>query len=297
MWLGYLDESGKQDDPQHKCISFGGYLGPVDDWPQFEAGWRAALDAFGVPYFHMREFNKERGVYAHLSKDQKAEFLKRLVSVIAASRFKAYGAVVRLTDLDRFNAAHGLKLDAYSVAVYSTLLEISLDLPGIPMKLWVDHFDRSASKLRQAEEHILSDVYYPQSVENYRTFLTLAALPKTQTFREVLPVQAADFAAWELRKLHYQNSGWFEDEKPGVDANPQDWLASLQQWQLKRDGQVEWPVNARKSFRALSRAVSFEGSVWDTHWFEIVNKARNGIWYPGGASSPAPDPGPVTFPT
>jgi len=77
MFNGAFDDSGDQDDPQHNCASFGGYIGPVDAWERFEIEWQRVLDAFGVPYLHMREFKNPKGHYAHLltDRDKMAEFL------------------------------------------------------------------------------------------------------------------------------------------------------------------------------------------------------------------------------
>src|SRR5438552_18409344 len=106
MYRGTFDDSDDQDDQQHSCASFGGYIGPVDAWDRFEIAWKRVLDVFDVPYLHMKEFKNPKGHYAHLLKDRDrmALFFAALTDVIRECGLNSFGSVVRTGDLRRFNA-------------------------------------------------------------------------------------------------------------------------------------------------------------------------------------------------
>jgi hypothetical protein len=137
FFMGTFDDSGDQDDPQHNCASFGGYIGPLVAWGRFNTGWREVLDKFNVPYLHMREFYGPSGHYADLLKDrdQMNRFFAGLAEVIGRSGLFAFGSAVRIADLKRFNAEFGMELDSYSLTLADCLGNISLQFPGTRMEL------------------------------------------------------------------------------------------------------------------------------------------------------------------
>ena len=63
----YFDESGTNDDSRNLCL--GGYVFEGASIAAFEDDWQEMLRRYELQYFHMREFNQQRGkgVYGHLS--------------------------------------------------------------------------------------------------------------------------------------------------------------------------------------------------------------------------------------
>jgi hypothetical protein len=53
---GYLDESGKENDPQHEHVCYAGYIAPDKAWASFERDWATVLADNGVDYLHVKEF-------------------------------------------------------------------------------------------------------------------------------------------------------------------------------------------------------------------------------------------------
>jgi hypothetical protein len=99
MFRGTFDDGGDQDDPQHKCAAFGGYIGPVDSWDHFEIEWKRVLSEFAVPWFHMKEFGKPGGgKYSEIvkDKDRLASFFAALAKVISSSGLHCFGSTVRI---------------------------------------------------------------------------------------------------------------------------------------------------------------------------------------------------------
>lgn len=52
----YFDETGHGDDPNASFFGIAGCLEKAETWIEFEAEWKAVLDANELKYFHMNEF-------------------------------------------------------------------------------------------------------------------------------------------------------------------------------------------------------------------------------------------------
>jgi hypothetical protein len=88
--------------------------------------------------------------------------------------------------------------------------------------------------------------------------------------KEIAPLQAADFLAWEWRKLHEdQNSWWEQQDKPeDLDARWADFEAWMER---------EKP-RTRKSLAALVDRTNFSGVIWDYDRLCETHRLRNGVW-------------------
>jgi hypothetical protein len=215
MFRGTFDDSGDQDDPQHKCASFGGFIGPIDSWDRFEVEWKDVLDEFRVPYLHMKEFGRPGGgIYNELvtDKGRQADFFAALTKVIGNCDLHCFGSVVRTADLRRFNQENSLAIDAYCLALSSCIGNISLNFPGVLLDLRVDRAtNKPYKKINLALEYIASHKAYPECFQNAEQFIDVSTFPKQMTFRNVQAIQAADFAAWEIRKNATMMDEFFTD--------------------------------------------------------------------------------------
>jgi hypothetical protein len=71
---GYFDNSGDEEDPQHKVLTVGGFLASEDQWAQFEGKWRSNLDVFGLAYLHMKKFAHFLGPFHVFKGERPTEF-------------------------------------------------------------------------------------------------------------------------------------------------------------------------------------------------------------------------------
>jgi hypothetical protein len=193
---GYFDDSR-----DGKVLTLAGYVGGEPHWEVFEEQWAAVLDRFEVPYFHMKEFGDPNGVYQKWlpAKDHYEEikvFMAGLARAIGRSQLKGFGSILRLNDLDRFNAEKGQSLEPYPLAAYANMVWIGNANPKSVINLTFDRTEQISSKLKKAKSYADSDRYYP-GVAN---LIQLNPLNKGLTWRNVRPLQAADFIAWEIRK-------------------------------------------------------------------------------------------------
>jgi hypothetical protein len=116
---GYLDESGKENDPKFMDLacSIAGYIGTAEAWELVEEEWQGVLDDFGVPYLHMKEYahSKDGSPFAGWKKDEvvRKDFISSLVSTLCNKNLRGIAALVSIPDLRRFNQEFGLSLSAY----------------------------------------------------------------------------------------------------------------------------------------------------------------------------------------
>jgi hypothetical protein len=68
----YADESGTHDragrQPGSQYPTIAGFVAPPSAWSQFCVEWQAVLNAYGVPYFHSREFRAVKAAIEHNKK-------------------------------------------------------------------------------------------------------------------------------------------------------------------------------------------------------------------------------------
>jgi hypothetical protein len=269
---GYFDDS--QTTGQLWAVA--GYLGDDQSWAQYEALWPLVLATHEVPYFHRREMSDPNGAFkkwypAPEHEAELAAFQADLAKVIGQSGLKAFGSIVRIRDLNRFNAEHQLNLEPYSLAAYGCMLIIGKEHVGEPVELIFDHVEKVTSKLATAQEYADADRYYgPDGVFKK---IALTGLPEELTAKEVIAIQAADFWVWEWRKHQLKIDGWHESM-----GQPEDWDARwvhMQQWMAQKFSKE---VMLRKSAKALLERAKFLGLIWDYKNLCDAHKARDEIW-------------------
>jgi hypothetical protein len=58
VFVGYGDESGKQNDPESTSSAYGILVGSNECWDGFDESWKTALRRAGIEYFHRKEFGE-----------------------------------------------------------------------------------------------------------------------------------------------------------------------------------------------------------------------------------------------
>jgi hypothetical protein len=213
---GYFDESGKEDDPYlaDSGCAVAGYVTTAYSWLEIESEWQAVLarPEFKVDYLHMKEFaHSVPGSPFESWRDdagRRAAFLSALGDVIRKSDLFGVGAVIRLSDLRRFNAEEGLSLNAYSLGIYACLIELSQKYPSQTVKtIWDRGVANQELLIARAREYAATDKYYPGcgngvQITPLRGVVEGTEPPVDRSSRNVPALQIADFAAYELLKSH-----------------------------------------------------------------------------------------------
>jgi hypothetical protein len=273
MLKGYADDSR----PNDRIWAVGGYLGHDLQWDAFEAAWPKMLAKHDVPYFHMREFGKPTGVYQKWwpPKDHHGEiaaFFADIVEVISHCWLRPYWSITRVNDLARFNAQNGLALEAYPLAAYGCMLGVGKDhLSGVTAEIVFDHVEKVSSKLATAAEYAENDTYY----DTIHKMIVPVPLNRQLTFKDVMPLQAADFLIWEIQKNHLKIEDWFLVPDKPTDQDERS--EHMDKWSLEKYGAIRPP--ARKSLDALAdHTAPGIGIIWDYDNLSVAHRLRRGRW-------------------
>jgi hypothetical protein len=169
-------------------------------------------------------------------------------------------------DVGRFNAAHRLSLQPYSLAVFGNLIALHTRHPREPVELVFDHVEKVQDKLQHAKKYAESDAHYAGDFDQVQ----MIPLNKCWSSENILPLQAADFLAWEWRKSHVDRAGWWEQKN-----KPDDWD---ERWQDFESWMERESPRTRKSLLALIERAQFTGFIWDYDRLCEAHRMRGGRW-------------------
>jgi hypothetical protein len=268
---GYADDS---EDGRVWVV--GGYAGHPLQWEQYEAMWPMALANREVPYFHMREMASPTGVYKKWVPPQEhqeelADFFRGLTDVVSHCHLRGFFSIVRKEDLKRFNSEFGVRLEPYPLAAYGCALMLADIYDSQPVEIVFDHADKISSKLAKASRYGDGDTRHGRSLKN----VILTPLSENFTFKQIIPLQVADFFSWEIRKHHLKADDWFS--LPDKPTGEEERWRHFQTFHLNKEG-AEYPT-PRKTLQALAkRAPEPNGIIWDYDNLCQAHRARAGVW-------------------
>jgi len=190
----YFDASGHPD--QGKQLVVCGWLSFEPRWRQFERAWQKALNTAEVQTFHMKDFAASRGEFSgwKYKEKKRAKFLERLVSITVEHVAWSFAAVVVLDDWRKANARYMLeeqKLKPYPLCGHTCvdLVRIWCDEHGYDKDHVVYWFERGDKDQGMLRDRVFQDFGVEVHFEG----------------KQMLPLQAADFAAWEELKIMGEN--------------------------------------------------------------------------------------------
>jgi len=195
----YCDAAGGKD---HGFIVVAGYLSTFARWNAFAAEWNLHLAAYNLPYFHMKEFAQSRGVFEGWGKDEerRKRFLSRAAEIIKSHVERSFAVVVEFESFNRVNQTHKLDEVAgvpYSLAARNCAAKASLYLNNRDVNYVFEAGDEGAGELMRLMERdgYSSPVFRPS--HDIRI--------KGRLVKGLVQLQAADFAAYEVRKAFKDN--------------------------------------------------------------------------------------------
>ncbi len=262
----YLDDSGSQTDPnlQDSVLVVGGYVADIHHWKKFEWLWDDVMQGYEVPYLHMKEWwNEDKEIYRSLKDDveRQIHFFGDLIQTIKDTMFCAVSASIRLRDLRAVNAKHGLNLNAFSFGLYACILALREYYPNDELQIVIDKITKPHKHIQIAKDYAETDTYQdlnPQAIP-------ITPIEEPDSFKNILPIQAADFLAWEVRKYGHETVGWL----PPLKGTREDFRADYAKWVTENNPRV------RKSAFHLNKAVPHIGHIWDEFNISAAHTVRH----------------------
>jgi hypothetical protein len=160
-----------------------------------------------------------------------------------------FGAVIRLPDLQRFNRERSRQLEVLPLALYACMNDSYVADPWREVDIMLDRFDKPNLALAKAKEYAAT--HWSDDVSQMMTCHLLKK--NAESFRTVLPLQAADFIAYEIKKNIESRREWLDES---MDADPETWEKSERQWLASRG--LTYP-RLRRSLAGLLENISVSG--------------------------------------
>jgi hypothetical protein len=199
MMTCYFDESGGADlGWTYVC----GYVASVDQWERFEIDWKIFLAKYDIPYFHMKECAHFKGPFSKWKNNESSRncFLRDASLIIRAYVRHSFVSLV----------SHDIFAEANMIYKFCEVFKTPYSLAG-------------RACIEAAHEEIGSEIKYvfedgcPDKgglIHSMTACLPCRRLPSFEPSRNfistnqwpngrigVIPLQAADFLAYESRKL------------------------------------------------------------------------------------------------
>lgn len=236
----YCDAAGGKD---HGFIVVAGYLSTFEGWNAFTGEWNKLLAIYDVPYFHMKKFSQFKEPFdgdRWKDESRRARFLSSAAAIIADHVEQGFASAVDFEPFDKVNAIYRLDDAAgvpYALAGRTCAAKASrFGARSADTTYTFDDGDEGRGDLMRvmARDGYSLPIFRPSRDQ----------VKKGQKVKGVVPLQAADFAAYEIRKVY------------------------------KDDPDEEWPlVKYRKSLRALAGVPSDWGRYSEQDLIELCKKA------------------------
>ena len=187
----YCDASGKKPEGLNVVA---GFLSTVDQWVLFEKEWAAVLKEFNVKYFHMREFAHSVEQFDGWKNDEekRRRFLTALVQVIVSRTKYWVGSCIVLKDYDQVDADFKLHEQFHPYPLNGrTCIDMILK--------WQYVHNEVNTPMKYVFED--GDEHFGQLSDRIKERTGIRPIPETRL--QAPPLQAADFAAYEVFKAYH----------------------------------------------------------------------------------------------
>jgi hypothetical protein len=194
----YCDAGGGKD---HGFIVVAGYLSTCERWNAFAGEWNRLLASFDVPYFHMKKFAQFKEPFDSArwkDEERRARFLSNAAKIIVSNVEKSFASYVEFEIFDKVNSLYHLDNAVgvpYSLAGRTCVAKASLHRGSSSDATYIfDDGDAGRGELMR----IMERDGYPSPI--FRP--SRDRVKDGRLVRGIVPLQAADFAAYELRKIY-----------------------------------------------------------------------------------------------
>lgn len=190
----YFDASGSPDADRILVVS--GWLGFAHDWEEFDKQWTAVLKPSGIKKFHMKEFAHSTGEFAvgwRGKESKRARFLDKLTQITGAFATWSFACAINVADWKKQNQRYCLA--EAQLMPYPICGLVCIEF----VRAWCDEWGYDKDKVLFVFEHgdkhqgMLRD----RAADDFGIEVHFES-------KDLQPLQAADFAAYELLKLFKQ---------------------------------------------------------------------------------------------
>lgn len=188
----YFDESGSHDGSPG--LSVAGYLFDKESCQLLDAEWKAVLDKFNLPYFHMVDCAHGNYPFDSLSKEERIDCEIHLIHIIRKRMIKGMVCTVNTNEYNKW-PVRDIVGDAYTYCCWQILAGVRKWMDENNFNGYVAYFFEAGHVHQQQADRVMTKVFSnPILRERYR-YAAHSFVRKAL----VRPVQAPDILAW----LHF----------------------------------------------------------------------------------------------
>lgn len=214
-YVAYLDRSADPDSEAGGGTVVAGFASSVEEWALWEEDWKAVLAEFRVPYFHMKEFNSLSSTGPFSGEEWRDETHRRnfIARLVISIRKWARVSVADHMEHQMYRDANILcevddVFNAYAECGRNCTLQVREFIrtklqSSLPISYVFDKGDQGRGMLTSLMERcdLPAPVFKRSRPDPKRPELDMDDPP-------MIPLQAADLLAWELRR-------WKNDYRDG----------------------------------------------------------------------------------
>jgi hypothetical protein len=133
----------------------------------------------------------------------------------------------------------------------------------------VDKFTKPHLTVERALQYARTDTYADLRTAD----LTVTPLGGGDSFKNILPIQAADFLAWEVRKVCEERKTFDPPEE--MRTNNRRINEAVLAWEIEFEREHGRPPRSRRSAKMLSAWPPPRGYMWDLHMLNAAHASRH----------------------
>ena len=197
-YSAFFDASHNHDNTE---MLVAGYASTVEEWAQFEIGWKLTLAKYDVPFFKMSEFIGRKKEYSHpkwQSESYRAQFIADLAQIIRGWTVASVCCGMKQSLFNQYNTIYELdkRFNTFAICARDCAAQVRKYIRSIPSDLPIAYiFDQGD----EGKGFLLNEMQaskLPMPV--FKRSRPDPLLDKDDPY--AVPLQAADLAAWELRR-------------------------------------------------------------------------------------------------
>jgi hypothetical protein len=193
MFTCYFDDSGGSD---HGFTTVCGWVSTLESWRQYAQQWSILLAMYRLKYFTMKECAQRTGQFAGWPENQRQAFLRSACQIINLNARFGFASIVSHAEYQEVNKTYTLKeytTNEYVLAGISTARQAydwaAVNHPGVPIEFVFDQGTKGHGALSDLMKKELKCIPIFRSGR------------EQDGLRPVTQLQAADFLAYEVRKV------------------------------------------------------------------------------------------------
>ena len=198
----YFDVSGHYSQG-HRAFACAGFAAPIEEWTNgFEPGWREVLGHVGIPELHMTDVWEalQEGSISDENYDLLMDTLFDLLKTYAS---KSFARIIDGEELEKIVSDGDYPIRVAGVDIMDAV------------ERWRDNRQKKGKKVGPKAP---VKVVFDDGEADFGTLvdaMPIGRKPIPGTSLDILPLQAADWLAWELSRLHYTHKKHSTQHKAG----------------------------------------------------------------------------------